>query len=62
MSKWRDAADPEPSREAREMMQAMVGCHHPADRPAKWRELAEYAARRAKEVQADNEQHGVPER
>lgn len=62
MSKWHSAADPSPVNEARETMDAMVGCHHPADRPAKWRELVEYAARRAKEAQTDNEQHGVPER
>lgn len=59
---WMNAADPDALDEARDTMEGMVESYHPADRPSKWRDLAEYAARRAKEVQDDNERRGVPER
>jgi hypothetical protein len=61
MSKWAHPGDPEGMNEARETMDAMVEGYHPKYRPAKWRELAKYAERRAAEVHEHNEQFGVPD-
>jgi hypothetical protein len=61
MTKWTPAGDEVPMSEARETMDAMVESYHPTTQVWKWRELADYAAARAKEVQRRNEQQGVPE-
>lgn len=62
MSKFAEPSSGEYLDEARAVMEDMVGMFHPADRPTKWRDLAEFANRCADAVEKTNERFGVPER
>lgn len=62
MSKPTDSSGGEYLDEARAVMEDMIGMFHPADRPTKWRDLAEFANRCADAVEKTNERFGVLER
>lgn len=59
---WTPNGDDSAMSSARDTMEGMVECYHPADRPAKWRELAKFATEQAKATQELNDTNGVPDR